>query len=131
VSGIAAVDYGRLLSAVQYEEKVKMPPAGKPPASVLSDLERWVKLGAPLPSATPGVKAQVFSEAKRKHWAFQPAKSYAPPVVKNAAWVHSRVGALGTGAAVDGRRNRAGVRGDLRSAGEALADGDCRLEESD
>jgi len=98
--GIAAADlvsrqnpaHSRLLSVTGYEEKVRMPPAGKLPPGMLADLRRWVNLGGPIPEQkTAATPAQVFSEAKRNHWSFQPVRQYDPPVVTRTSWVMSPI----------------------------------------
>lgn len=99
-TGLAAADLiskedpeqSRLLRVLRYEEKIKMPPSGKLPEGMIADVERWVKAGAPLPGYKPASKpAQVFSEAKRNHWAFRPVADVKPRVVKNTAWAKSPI----------------------------------------
>ena len=82
----------RLYQAVSYSEKIKMPPPGKLPDHEIADLKAWIDMGAPWPkeaaaAATPNPR---INEG-RKFWAFQPVKDYAPPKVKNEAWVKNPI----------------------------------------
>src|SRR5438046_2551078 len=49
-------DKSLLIQAIRYAGELKMPPKGKLPDAAITDLERWVKLGAPDPriNAAPG-----------------------------------------------------------------------------
>jgi len=80
-----------LIKAVRYQdEDLRMPPDGKRLTEAqVADLETWVKMGAPLPQVE--VKEDKIKAAARTHWAFQPVKRPAAPVVKNQAWVQSPV----------------------------------------
>ena len=80
----------RLLLVVGYEEKLKMPPAGKLREEELEALGAWVKMGAPWPGATalPTIaaaprSARSFTDEEKKYWAFQPLAQPALPVVRN------------------------------------------------
>src|SRR6266566_6524813 len=42
-------EQSRLLRAIGYQEKIRMPPTGKLPASVIADFRVWVSAGARLP----------------------------------------------------------------------------------
>src|SRR5262245_50142894 len=51
-------EQSRLIRAVRYgDEDLRMPPKGKLPATVVADLEAWVKMGAPDPRTGTAVKA--------------------------------------------------------------------------
>ncbi len=86
-----------LMHVIRYDGKIKMPPSGKLKQAEIDALTEWVKMGAPY----PGVKksdllkmpknAAEFSEAARKHWAFQPIRKPKAPTVKNTAWVKTPV----------------------------------------
>jgi mono/diheme cytochrome c family protein len=90
-------DKSPLIHVVHYDGKVKMPPSGKLKPEEIQALADWIKMGAPW----PGVKksdllkmpktAEEFSEAARKHWAFQPIRKPQPPQVKNTAWVRTPI----------------------------------------
>jgi hypothetical protein len=81
-----------LLKAVRHQsEDLKMPPKGKLPASVIADLEAWIKMGAPDPRDKAPVKIAESSWEeilkKRRHWwSLQPVRKSAIPEVKNAGW---------------------------------------------
>ena len=85
----------RLISAVNYQGQVKMPPTGKLKDAEIADLVAWIKIGAPWPDATAAEvvvekpKGYQFTEQQKKFWAFQPVKDSAPPKVKNASWSKS------------------------------------------
>jgi mono/diheme cytochrome c family protein len=96
----------RLLKAVGYQEKLKMPPTGKLKDDELAALAAWVKLGAPWPKA-PVVPAEMgeakwtgpkstreFTAEEKVFWSFQPLTQPAVPKVKNTAWVKSPVDAF-------------------------------------
>ena len=85
-------DKSLLIKAIRYtDENLQMPPKDKKlSAEQIADLEAWVKMGAPDPR-TNGVKVatSAIAEAGKKHWAYQPVRSPAPPKVKNSKWVQS------------------------------------------
>ncbi|MCE9532097.1 MAG: DUF1553 domain-containing protein [Planctomycetes bacterium] len=85
-------DESRLIRAVRYHDsKLKMPPSGALPKHQVDDLIAWVADGAIVPKAS--AKTDLSVEAGRKHWAFQPLKSRAAPVVKNKEWVKKPIDA--------------------------------------
>jgi cytochrome c553 len=93
----------RLLDVIGYHGKLKMPPGGKLPDAAIEKLTAWVKAGATLPDYKPAAAilvanaaastqtTGVFSETRRKHWAFQTVGNYPPPTVKNEAWAQSPI----------------------------------------
>lgn len=100
-------DESLLISAVRHEDdQLKMPPSRKLSAQQISDLTRWVEMGAPWPSshddandaapASPRSRKgdKVITDADRAHWAFQPVKRVIPPQVSNAAWVKNPIDAF-------------------------------------
>jgi mono/diheme cytochrome c family protein len=87
-------DKSRLINAVRYkDEDLRMPPDGKQlTGAQIADLEAWVKMGAPLPR--PGAQENKIQASRRSHWAFQPVKQPAIPMVKNLTWVQSPIDAF-------------------------------------
>ena len=81
-----------LVRAVRYTDPdMEMPPKGKLPPSEIAVLEEWVKRGAvdPRETATPtkvATRAGIDIDAGRKHWAYQPVKSSAPPNIQDRHW---------------------------------------------
>jgi len=100
VSGAGFAEPSRLVKAIGYEDKLKMPPAGKLPAEQIGDFEQWVKMGAPWPggvkeaaSSGSGVRrpGTALSEKDRKFWSFQPVAHPTVPTVKDALWPRSTI----------------------------------------
>ncbi len=82
-----------LLRAIAYsDEDLKMPPRGKLSDEHIADLTTWVKRGAPMPaelssqSHRPQPAAAFNLLDRMDHWAYQPVRPAAPPIVKNADW---------------------------------------------
>ena len=78
-----------------------MPPGGKPRLSPeqLSDLEQWVRMGAPDPrtgKAAGILKGADDLEKAKKHWAFQPVKKPEIPVPQRTvkSWIKSPIDAF-------------------------------------
>ncbi len=87
-------DKSLLIKAVRYQdEDLRMPPDGKRLTDAqIADLEEWVKRGAPLPRVD--IREDKIKASARTHWAFQPVRQPAIPVVKNQPWVKSPVDAF-------------------------------------
>lgn len=84
-------DKSRIIDAIQYENvELQMPPKGKLPAEVISDLTAWVRMGAPWPAeAGPGnstSESYNLAERKRSHWAWQSVQAQSPPPVRDSTW---------------------------------------------
>jgi len=84
-----------LIKAVRYtNEDLQMPPAkgggGKLNSKLITDLEAWVKMGAPDPR-TGKVAGSKLPVASSRHWAFQPVQEPGVPAVKNKALVRTPV----------------------------------------
>jgi hypothetical protein len=78
----------RLLKVIGYDGNIKMPPVGKLKDEELAALTAWVKMGAPIPGASPAAgnwtkrkASREFTESEKKFWAFQPLTDAALPVV--------------------------------------------------
>jgi hypothetical protein len=91
-------DKSRLIQAVSYHDPdLQMPPKGKLPDAVITDLTTWVKMGAPWPATPPGADATrlaskyAFDLAQRKdkHWCWRPIQVHEPPAVKDMSWPRS------------------------------------------
>jgi hypothetical protein len=80
-----------LVKAIRHEdEQLKMPPAKKLAKEQVADLTRWIQLGAPWPdgdktAAAPAKREFQITERDRAHWAFQPVRRPALPVLKDPA----------------------------------------------
>ena len=87
-----------LIQAVNHSDKLKMPPKSKLPREQLDNLAQWIKIGAPWPGgdkATTVKKGEfVISDKDRAHWAYQPVKRPAIPVVANKTWVRNPIDAF-------------------------------------
>jgi hypothetical protein len=80
----------RLIHVLQYQGEIKMPPKGKLPEPVLNDIAAWVKMGAPWPGDS-GTIAKKEANTGKDHWAFQPVRKPALPVIKHSAWVKTPI----------------------------------------
>jgi cytochrome c553 len=88
------VENSRLVRAVGYQERIKMPPTGRLKDEEIAVLREWVRMGAPWPSpqnGSAGAPEQGYSRAQREFWSFRPLKRVAPPRVKDEAWVFSPI----------------------------------------
>jgi hypothetical protein len=83
-----------LFKAISYNDKIKMPPAGKLSAQEIDNVKAWIEMGAPWPKeAAPAVtdwQKNRLAEG-RKQWAFQPVKEYAPPKVNDESWTKNPI----------------------------------------
>ncbi|MEY2427191.1 MAG: hypothetical protein QOJ40_76 [Verrucomicrobiota bacterium] len=84
-----------LIKAVRYlDPDLQMPPKNKKlPAEQIASLEAWVKMGAPMPrpAATGPRPLTDITEARVRHWAFQPITKPGPPAVKRSRWVQTPI----------------------------------------
>ncbi|MCI0336673.1 MAG: PSD1 and planctomycete cytochrome C domain-containing protein [Acidobacteria bacterium] len=86
-----------LLRALRYNDlRLKMPPTGKLPDSVIADFEQWIAAGAPDPrtetNPTSAVsKSRVIDFNRgRKWWSFQPIRELPAPRVKQTSWPRTK-----------------------------------------
>lgn len=64
---------GTLLASLKYDRDLKMPPQGKLPASVIENLEKWIKAGAIDPrTTTPENRTKADATRWKQFWAFRP-----------------------------------------------------------
>jgi mono/diheme cytochrome c family protein len=86
-----------LITAIRYaDEHLRMPPENKKlSADQISNLEAWVKMGAPDPriAGTPASNA-VSPAAVSTHWAFRPVVRPPVPAVKEKRWVQTPIDAF-------------------------------------
>ena len=80
-----------LIQAIRHTDPDLAMPKKKLPASVIADLEAWVKMGAPDPRtedtvATAQAKSAIDWNKAREWWSFRPLKSPPVPVVKQKRW---------------------------------------------
>lgn len=86
----------RLLHAISYEERLKMPPTGKLKPDEIAAITEWVKTGATWPGSAQTATAAAaptgngvrnwsggISPEDRKFWAFQPISNPTPPAGAN------------------------------------------------
>ena len=79
----AADEDSLLLRAVAHAPNAPaMPPKGKLPSAAVADLQRWVKMGAPIPAADPHPNAAT----DRRLWSFAPVAEHPAPVVSHPKW---------------------------------------------
>jgi hypothetical protein len=92
----------RLIQVVGYNEKIKMPPAGKLSNQQISDLTAWIKMGAAWPeeqklltAAPPRHDAvaatQKYTVDQQTFWSFQPVRTQIPPPVQREAWIKTPI----------------------------------------
>jgi hypothetical protein len=87
-----------LIRAVRYTDKgLQMPPRGKKlAAGQITDLEAWIRMGAPDPrraGAAPHDADGYWARARR-HWAFRPVQCPPLPPVQHPQWLQSPVDAF-------------------------------------
>lgn len=91
-------DKSKIIEAVRYKNHdLQMPPKKALSAAQISDLETWVKMGAPDPRlAKPAAEAKrtINIEQGRQFWSFAPLSNPRPPQVKDSAWPRSPVDAF-------------------------------------
>ncbi len=90
----------RLMRAIGYEGRIKMPPTGRLKAEEIAAIGHWVQIGAPWPAEKAKVAGANATRPvsdlteQRKFWSFQPVRNTAPPAVKNQAWARNPIDAF-------------------------------------
>ena len=88
-------DESKLIQAIRYKDRVKMPPSRKLTDEEISTLETWVRSGAVWGHAAARSKAAstpfVITPEARAFWSFRPVRAPAPPSVKNRSWIKSPI----------------------------------------
>jgi len=83
-------DVGKsLLIAAIRHELFEMPPKNKLSKQVISDFEKWIKMGAPDPrdgEALDIAKSKIDVGKGREFWSFKPLDQSPPPISKNKNW---------------------------------------------
>jgi cytochrome c553 len=93
-SGAAIVpgnpDESLLIEAIGQRGDIKMPPKQKLADSEISDLRRWIEIGAPWPAEKPDARPETapfqITPEQRAFWSFQPVRDAAAPDVKDETW---------------------------------------------
>ena len=80
-------DESLLVKAVEYGDKLQMPPKGKLPVADIAALKDWIRQGAEWPDSQPrpveSPSKSIITEEHRKWWAYQPLKPVAVPALKS------------------------------------------------
>ena len=82
----------RLIKAVGYRDRIKMPPTGRLADAEIAALREWVRMGAPWPdtevaAAPTRPSDSSYTQEEREFWSFQPVKTVAPPEVHDKGWI--------------------------------------------
>ena len=96
-----------LISALQHDAFLKMPPKDKLPTSQLALFTQWVANGAPWPSTElpssvastdsqreADMNAPSFTEKQRNFWAYQPIRDVAVPTETLSSWWNTSIDAF-------------------------------------
>ncbi len=92
-----------LISAINHDAFLKMPPKDKLQTSELALMSKWVAMGAPWPAtaskedvASPEKKLEQveFTDIQKSFWAYQPLRSSQPPKVDQSDWSRSPIDAF-------------------------------------
>src|SRR5262245_40937893 len=83
-------DESKLIQAIRYADRVKMPPAGKLSNEDIATLESWVRNGAVWGHAPSKAKVAatkyVIPQEARAFWSFQLVREPAIPAIQDASW---------------------------------------------
>jgi uncharacterized protein DUF1553/uncharacterized protein DUF1549/cytochrome c len=91
------VDNSRLLKAISYRERIKMPPAGRLADEEIADIREWLRIGAPWPDEpnkpirSDQPEKHSYPRAGKDFWSLQPLRTGIPPEVKDRAWVQNDI----------------------------------------
>jgi Protein of unknown function (DUF1549)/Protein of unknown function (DUF1553)/Planctomycete cytochrome C len=91
-------DESRMIKALEYGSEIQMPPDGKLKDDEIEIVRAWIRRGAFWPtepenstaSAESATEIDVTSQA-RTHWAFQPVRRPALPLVEQTSWCENPV----------------------------------------
>ena len=76
------------------DSDLKMPPEAKLPDRVISDIKRWIEMGAPDPrddGLPTVVTSSIDIEQGRKFWSFQRPQKTSPPSIGDEKWSRTAV----------------------------------------
>ena len=83
----------RLVQALRYTGRIKMPPDGKLADRAIVELVQWIKTGATMPQPRkqpsprkPKSRGPLFTDEEKSFWAFRPIGDPAPPQVRRVDW---------------------------------------------
>ena len=88
------VGESRLLKAISYLDRIKMPPTGRLAESEVEAITEWVRSGARWPGTQQQqttVTTRGYSRAQKAFWSFQPLRRVEPPAVKNTVWARTPI----------------------------------------
>ena len=87
-------DESILLSALQHQDTLKMPPKNKMPDGIIANFSKWILMGAPdprIPIKNNLIKSKIDLKEGRNFWSFiKPSKNKAP-TVKNKNWPKNNI----------------------------------------
>jgi len=83
-------DESLLLQAVEPDGDPQMPPDKPLQAEQVAVLRTWIEMGAPWYGASPSASSAPNNDWKT-HWAFQPLRPVAPPVIADDHWSHNEI----------------------------------------
>ncbi|HYI97668.1 MAG TPA: PSD1 and planctomycete cytochrome C domain-containing protein [Bryobacteraceae bacterium] len=88
-------DESKLIQAIRYKDRVKMPPSGKLADDDIAALVSWVRSGAvwghPAPRSKAKATQYVITPEARAFWSFQPVKQPPVPAVKDRSWARAPI----------------------------------------
>lgn len=94
-----------LVAAIRRDGALQMPPDEALSAEQVAAIEQWIQLGAPWPANATGSDDGRL-QRQRSHWAYQPIRAAAVPVVAQADWNQNPIDAF-----VEQQRATHGLRG--------------------
>jgi mono/diheme cytochrome c family protein len=80
-----------LIQAIKRTGELKMPPKERLSPDAVEALTKWVKAGAPWPTAKPVGHADATADAWQRHWAFRPVRKPPVPATGEPRWPNSPI----------------------------------------
>jgi hypothetical protein len=88
-------EQSRLMRALGYADKIKMPPSGKLSANDITTVKTWIEMGGSWPkdaaTQTSAGTHKGFPPEVKSFWSFQPVKDVQPPQVRQPSWVKNPI----------------------------------------